>query len=114
MHEWSDQPAKRPKTQINTVIRQKPDSKAKSAKSSKPGAKKASTKSASRAKKNVSSSPIAPEDRRRSGRARKVSVYTERADKDDEEEMLDGVAEWDYGDDSPEGSDDDAESEADE
>jgi sister-chromatid-cohesion protein PDS5 len=38
-------------------------------------------------------------DRRRSGRAHKVSDYKERDDADDEEEMLEGVAEWDYGED---------------
>ncbi|KAK1828425.1 armadillo-type protein [Podospora conica] len=44
-------------------------------------------------------------DRRRSGRARGDKSYMERDSSEDDEEMLNGVAEWKYGDDS-EGSED--------
>lgn len=49
-------------------------------------------------------------ERRRSGRAHKVSVYTERDDEEDEQEMLEGVAEWDYGGDSSEANSGDEDS----
>lgn len=60
-------------------------------------------KKAARPKKRESPAPE-PGERRRSGRSRAVSDYKERADEDDEEEMLDGVAEWDYGNDDDSGS----------
>lgn len=113
MNEWSDPPAKRPRTQMKTVIRQKPEGTSKTTKSGAKKAKKA--KMASRPKKTASSSsPTASGDRRRSGRATKVSGYAERPDSDDEAEMLDGVAEWDYEDGDSSDAGDDAESEADE
>lgn len=87
---------------MKTVIRPKPDAKSKTTKTS----SKKSTKAKARPKRNVSSSPVAEGDRRRSGRARQVSHYTERPDQDDEEEMLEGVADWKYEDDDDE--DDDA------
>ncbi|KAF4454568.1 sister chromatid cohesion protein PDS5 [Fusarium austroafricanum] len=77
-------PAKRARTQIKTVIRERREAK--------PKAKKASKPKKSRPAKD---SPP-PSERRRSGRAHKVSVYTERDDEEDEEEMLEGVAKWDY------------------
>lgn len=59
------------------------------------------TKSPAKSKKSRASSPQVPEsERRRSGRAsnRKSAIYTERDSDDDDEEMLEGVAKWDYGD----------------
>ncbi|PTB67424.1 hypothetical protein BBK36DRAFT_1135018 [Trichoderma citrinoviride] len=95
LHETTDHPAKRSKTQMKTVIREKPGPKAKSAKA--PGRKIAKPKAAPKAKK---AAPSVPEgERRRSGRAHAISTYTERGDEEDEEEMLEGVAEWEYGND---------------
>jgi sister-chromatid-cohesion protein PDS5 len=88
MGEKQDPPSKRARTQIKTVIREKREPKT-------PKAKKASKSKKPRPAKD---SPP-PSERRRSGRAHKVSIYTEREDEEDEEEMLEGVAEWDYGDD---------------
>jgi len=42
------------------------------------------------------SSPVNDAGRRRSGRSRKSHTYIERDSEDDDEEMLDGVAEWEY------------------
>jgi sister-chromatid-cohesion protein PDS5 len=91
MGEKQDPPSKRARTQIKTVIREKREPKLKTPK----------TKKASRPKKSrpVKDSPP-PSERRRSGRAHKVSVYTERDEEEDEEEMLAGVTKWKYGDDS--------------
>ncbi|KAL6403772.1 hypothetical protein AUP68_13144 [Ilyonectria robusta] len=89
MSERNDPPAKRARTQIKTVIREKRVGKSKSAK-----AKKSSKVRKPRPSKGDSSPP--PGERRRSGRAHRVSVYTERDDEEDEEEMLEGVAEWEY------------------
>ncbi|KAM0559596.1 hypothetical protein ACHAPJ_004120 [Fusarium lateritium] len=100
MGEKQDPPAKRARTQIKTVIREKREPKPKT-----PKAKKVSKPKRSRPSRE---SPP-PSERRRSGRAHKVSVYTEREDEEDEEEMLEGVAEWDYGnDDSEAGSGDES------
>ncbi|KAK7749229.1 Sister chromatid cohesion protein pds5 [Diatrype stigma] len=45
----------------------------------------------------ASSSPaVDSADRRRSGRARKSSAYIERDDSEDDDDMLEGVAEWEY------------------
>ncbi|KAI1771370.1 armadillo-type protein [Hypoxylon cercidicola] len=57
-----------------------------------------STKASSRSKKATapSSSPIDSADRRRSGRSKKNSSYIERDSSEDDEDMLEGVAEWDY------------------
>ncbi|CAH0026810.1 unnamed protein product [Clonostachys rhizophaga] len=90
LHESADHPAKRPKNQIKTVIRGKP-------KPAKTSAKKKTPKRKSTKNPNVSSSPVPLSERRRSGRAHVSSNYRERDDEEDEEEMLDGVAEWDYG-----------------
>ncbi|KOS17175.1 Sister chromatid cohesion protein pds5 [Escovopsis weberi] len=95
IHEPADPPSKRSKTQIKTVIREKPEAKAKP---KKPAAKKvAKSKAASQPKKATASPPLPESERRRSSRSHKVSNYAERDDKLDEEEMLEGVAEWDYG-----------------
>ncbi|KAI2639670.1 armadillo-type protein [Hypomontagnella submonticulosa] len=53
---------------------------------------------ASRSKKAAPSSSPAMDsaDRRRSGRSRKNSSYIERDSSEDDEDMLEGVAEWDY------------------
>ncbi|KAM7220742.1 Armadillo-type fold [Rhypophila decipiens] len=57
-----------------------------------PKPKKAATKP-----KRATSSPVVPDtDRRRSGRSRKSNTYIERDSSEDDEEMLDGVAEWEY------------------
>lgn len=118
MGEWNEPPAKRAKTQIKTVIRERPEPRPKAAKA---GAKKASKpKAASRPKKQAASSSVPASERRRSGRSHKVSDYKERDDAADEEEMLDGVAEWEYGNDAdssdadrdPEASDDASDEEA--
>ncbi|KAI2785305.1 armadillo-type protein [Daldinia loculata] len=57
-----------------------------------------SAKSSSKSKKAAaSSSPAADSaDRRRSGRSKKNSSYIERDSSEDDEDMLAGVAEWDY------------------
>ncbi|KPM34523.1 hypothetical protein AK830_g12047 [Neonectria ditissima] len=89
MNERSDPPAKRARTQIKTVIREKRAGKSKTTKT-----KKSSKPKKSRPSGDASSPP--PGERRRSGRAHKVSIYTERDDEEDEEEMLEGVAEWEY------------------
>ncbi|KAK7425391.1 Sister chromatid cohesion protein pds5 [Neonectria magnoliae] len=89
MNERNEPPAKRARTQIKTVIREKRAGKSKTAK-----AKKSSRPKKSRPSKDTSSPPAG--ERRRSGRAHKVSIYTERDDEEDEEEMLEGVAEWEY------------------
>ncbi|KAM0482886.1 hypothetical protein ACHAP7_003987 [Fusarium lateritium] len=89
MGEKQDPPSKRARTQIKTVIREKREPKLKTPK----------TKKASRPKKSrpAKDSPP-PSERRRSGRAHKLSIYTERNEEEDEEEMLAGVTEWKYGD----------------
>lgn len=82
---------------MKTVIREKPSKpKASSRKTTKP-------KTPKRPKKPAAS-PVPASERRRSGRAHKVSIYTERDDEEDEQEMLEGVAEWDYGDDDSDGA----------
>ncbi|KAI1393575.1 armadillo-type protein [Hypoxylon trugodes] len=69
----------------------------KAAKTSKKPAVKTS-KISSRAKKAATSSspPGDSADRRRSGRSKKNSSYIERDSSEDDEDMLEGVAEWDY------------------
>ncbi|PFH55440.1 hypothetical protein XA68_18308 [Ophiocordyceps unilateralis] len=110
MNEANEPPAKRTKTPVKTAaIRDRSERKPKAA------AKKASSKakSASRPKKQTRPCPPVPAaERRRSSRAHKVSDYKERDDADDEQEMLDGVAVWDYEEDDsseaerePDGSD---------
>ncbi|PHH91384.1 hypothetical protein CDD83_692 [Cordyceps sp. RAO-2017] len=121
MNETTDPPAKRAKTQIKTVIRERAEPKSKAAKAASKKALK--PKATPRPKKQAASPPPVPlSERRRSSRAHKVSDYKERDDADDEEEMLDGVAVWDYGEkgDSseaerePEASDEDEEAEEEE
>lgn len=100
MSERQDPPAKRARTQSKAASREK-----------KPKTPKAKKVSKSRKPRPSRDSPP-PSERRRSGRAHKVSIYTERDDDEDEAEMLEGVAEWQYegdsngsGDDSEAGSD---------
>ncbi|KAK3322170.1 putative SPO76 protein [Apodospora peruviana] len=51
----------------------------------------------SKPKKTRQSSPdVTDANRRRSGRSRKSNTYIERDSSEDDEEMLDGVAEWEY------------------
>jgi sister-chromatid-cohesion protein PDS5 len=108
LHDWSEQPAKKVRTQVKTVIRGKPESRSRP-KSEKPSKKKATP----RPKKT--GSPLIPEsERRRSGRSHAATTYKERDDVDDEAEMLDGVAEWDYGDDDSEPASGDDSSDAEE
>ncbi|KAI0118679.1 armadillo-type protein [Nemania sp. FL0031] len=81
---------------------QKTALKAKAAKVSKSSSKASSkSKISSRSKKPRTSSSPAPEsaDRRRSGRTRKSSSYIERDDSADDDDMLEGVAKWQYYDD---------------
>ena len=91
VHEGSEPSAKRARNQMKTVIREKATPKSKASKSSTKKPKKAKKK-----KLEDSGSPIPAGERRRSGRAHAISSYTERADADDDEDMLDGVAEWEY------------------
>ncbi|KAI0393967.1 armadillo-type protein [Xylariaceae sp. FL0594] len=69
----------------------------------KPSSKRSAgkAKSSPRTKKARTSSSPAPgsADRRRSGRNRKNSSYIERDDSEDDDDMLEGVAEWKYVDD---------------
>ncbi|UKZ54930.1 hypothetical protein TrVGV298_008744 [Trichoderma virens] len=85
----------------------KPGPKAKTAKT--PGKKLAKPKATPKAKK---AAPSVPEgERRRSGRAHNISTYAERGDEEDEEEMLEGVAEWDYGNEDDDDNEDASEQE---
>ncbi|KAF1732147.1 Sister chromatid cohesion protein pds5 [Beauveria bassiana] len=103
MHDPSEPSSKRSRTQIKTVIREKAASK-------QPKVKKAKKVKAARPKKERASIADEPGERRRSSRVTKTSDYKERDDKDDEDEMLDGVAEWKYGDDSSDEESEDEES----
>ncbi|XDG00668.1 hypothetical protein ABKA04_000283 [Annulohypoxylon sp. FPYF3050] len=90
------QPAQK---KVRTTV-PKPSTKVKTPKVAKSSSKRPavkSTKTSSRSKKAPTSSP-APDsaDRRRSGRSKKNSSYIERDSSEDDEDMLDGVAEWDY------------------
>ncbi|KFA76707.1 hypothetical protein S40288_08105 [Stachybotrys chartarum IBT 40288] len=93
VHDFGEPPAKKTRTQSAAGSREKNESKprAKSGKAVKmrppPRPKKAGA------------SPADNAERRRSGRAHKTPTYKERDDEDDEAEMMDGVAEWDYGED---------------
>ncbi|KAK3997274.1 armadillo-type protein [Cladorrhinum sp. PSN332] len=102
----------------------------KSAKESKSGSSKSSSrkiatpktkKSSSKPKKARSSVPVSDANRRRSGRAAANQSYIERDSSEDDEEMLEGVAQWDYEDgeesvteneDAESGSGDESEQEA--
>ncbi|KAK1245146.1 hypothetical protein MKX08_004775 [Trichoderma sp. CBMAI-0020] len=107
IHESADHPAKKPKTQMKTVIRGKPGSKPKSAKT--PGKKPTKPKAVPKFKKSESNIPES--ERRRSGRSHNISTYAERGDEEDEKEMLEGVAEWDYGNEEDDDSEDASEQE---
>ncbi|KAK2593170.1 Sister chromatid cohesion protein pds5 [Conoideocrella luteorostrata] len=118
VNEFGDPPAKRARTQTKAITIREKKSKSKSSKSS---SNKSNKMKKAPKHKIKSSSSITPSERRRSGRAHKVSDYKERDDADDEEEMLEGVAEWDYAEgdsdaeesgsvDSSDQSDEDAES----
>ncbi|KAI1090875.1 armadillo-type protein [Rostrohypoxylon terebratum] len=90
------QPAQK---KVRTTV-PKPSTKVKTPKAAKTSSKRPavkSTKTSSRSRKAPTSSP-APDsaDRRRSGRSKKNSSYIERDSSEDDEDMLDGVAEWDY------------------
>lgn len=90
------QPAQK---KVRTTV-PKPSAKVKTPKVAKSSSKRPavkSTKTSLRSKKAPTSSP-APDsaDRRRSGRSKKNSSYIERDSSEDDEDMLDGVAEWDY------------------
>ncbi|KAM0255569.1 hypothetical protein ACHAQJ_005640 [Trichoderma viride] len=98
MHESADHPAKRSKTQMKTVIRGKPGPKVKSAKT--PSKKSTKPKATPKARKTSLSVPES--ERRRSGRSHNISTYAERGEEEDEEEMLEGVAQWEYGNDKDE------------
>ncbi|KAK4448559.1 putative sister chromatid cohesion protein PDS5 [Podospora aff. communis PSN243] len=69
-----------------------PKKAASSSKPKKPASSRAKPKKASAAE----SSPMPDRDRRRSGRSRTNTTYIERDSSADEEEMLEGVAEWRY------------------
>ncbi|KAI1457265.1 armadillo-type protein [Annulohypoxylon moriforme] len=93
------QPAqKKVKTAVSRTSTKVKTPKATKASSKRPAVK--STKTSSRSKKAPTSSP-GPDsaDRRRSGRSKKNSSYIERDSSEDDEDMLEGVAEWDYYDD---------------
>ncbi|PHH75271.1 hypothetical protein CDD82_4519 [Ophiocordyceps australis] len=97
INDAADPSAKRTKTQAKTTAREKGQGKAAAGKVTPRKKKPTKAKAVSRSKKLPASSPVLPDsERRRSSRAHKVSDYKERDDADDEEEMLDGVAEWDY------------------
>jgi sister-chromatid-cohesion protein PDS5 len=78
---------------MKTVIRGKPGPKVKSAKT--PGKKSTKPKATPKAKRSSLSVPES--ERRRSGRSHNISTYAERGDEEDEKEMLEGVAQWEYG-----------------
>ena len=84
MDERAESSAKRTKL----VTREKKDRPRKKA-SAKPSRPK-------KAKAKRASPDIPPEERRQSSRRKRVSTYTERDSSEDDEEMLDGVAEWEY------------------
>lgn len=91
MNELAEPSAKRSRI-VKAVIREKGPAK--------PKTKKVKKAKAARRRKN-SPEPEAGE-RRRSSRVSRAADYKERDDAADEEEMLDGVAEWQYGDSSDE------------
>ena len=95
IHEHAEPPAKRAKTQIKTVIREKSTKPKTSSKKSVKPRKESKPKK----QRESASSAVPASERRRSSRAHKASDYKERDDAEDEEEMLEGVAAWDYGND---------------
>ncbi|KAK5663935.1 hypothetical protein OQA88_147 [Cercophora sp. LCS_1] len=68
--------------------------------------KRPSSKPGKKARADGDDDGVADKDRRRSGRARGGTSYIERDSSEDDEEMLDGVAEWDYFSGSEKGSGD--------
>ncbi|KAI8626872.1 armadillo-type protein [Xylariaceae sp. FL1651] len=93
------QPAqKRARPQPQKIAPKAKTPKATKVSSSRPAGK---SKTSARSKKPTGSSSPVPEsaDRRRSGRTRKSSSYVERDDSADDEDMLVGVAKWQYYDD---------------
>ncbi|KAI0023124.1 armadillo-type protein [Xylariomycetidae sp. FL0641] len=86
--------------QPRVIARAKSASKASKSSSKRPAIKSSKHPGRSRKSKASSTSP-APEsaNRRRSGRATANSSYIERDSSEDDEDMLEGVAEWDYYDD---------------
>ena len=58
--------------------------------------KKAAAARPKKARARRASPDIPPEERRQSARRKRVSTYTQRDSSEDDEEMLDGVAEWEY------------------
>ncbi|KAJ0166467.1 Sister chromatid cohesion protein pds5 [Colletotrichum tanaceti] len=75
-----------------------------------PKVKKQKVKKPAKVKTRRPESDIPPENRRRSGRATRVSQYTERDSSDDDREMWDGVSKWQYVDGEPEDESDDEDS----
>ncbi|KAI0128699.1 armadillo-type protein [Xylariales sp. AK1849] len=112
---------KRTKTvQRSIVPKAKTEKPVKTVKARRPATKAKTPKS----RKTATSSSPAPDsgDRRRSGRQKRSSAYAERDSSEDDEDMLEGVAEWGYYDDDgkkvkdkaeDDGSDDSALSEVD-
>ena len=80
---------------MKAAIRSKPEPKPKATKVA--PKKPVKAKAAARTKASDSSPTLPLSERRRSGREHKVSNYKDTEDMDDEAEMLDGVAEWEYG-----------------
>ncbi|KAF4505384.1 hypothetical protein G6O67_007341 [Ophiocordyceps sinensis] len=109
MNDGADPPAKRAKAQGKVAGRERLKSKAKAPKST---TKKTPKPKTPKGRKQAAASPtLALSERRRSSRAHNISDYKERDDKDDEAEMLDGVAVWEYGKDG-DSSDEDGEPDA--
>ena len=88
---------------MKTVIRSKSESKQKLPKKVRANTNKPK-------KVSDASSKIPASERRRSGRATRVSNYTDTKDSDDEAEMLDGVAKWKYGENDSDDDDEDEDS----
>ncbi|KAL5877658.1 Sister chromatid cohesion protein pds5 [Pyricularia oryzae] len=105
--------AKKARSQVKSNPREsKPKTPRPSAR--KPAASRSKSAAKSRKTQAASSSPIPEHERRRSGRVPRntASTYIERHSSEDEEEMLDGVAEWKYssGEEDDDGDDSDASS----
>lgn len=89
------QPAqKKVRTTVQRATAKVKSSKVAKASLKKPAAK--SSKTPSRSKKAAALSAIDSADRRRSGRSKKNSTYIERDSSEDDEDMLEGVAAWEY------------------
>ncbi|KAK8048518.1 Sister chromatid cohesion protein pds5 [Apiospora phragmitis] len=103
-----------------TKLTQSRTPKSKSTKSARTSTSKrsaAKAKSSGRSRKAASSSSPGPEsgERRRSGRSKANSSYIERDSDQDDDDMLEGVAKWEYYDETGDkvgGDDDDSEAEA--